>query len=851
MQDASHHHTRDGPQPRSRSEPSAAATERYAFPHEPSRVPRCCNHARLRLHAYRIVVRPVSSASPAGGKPTVLVDRRDDAGARSYTFDGFTLLSHEPIELSALPRLLIQGPAEQGATTTSGGGRSEYHAHLEPEVEDEFDLDRLLRGEGGGNDDGIDALDWFHTFFFGAVLQLDDFLDYTAAGGCRRFHLFPRFVSTEPPTRLMSAVGLRRCITESRVSALELIRSMSSRSGREEAISERLVDHILLVVDGTAFRADDVDFSESPAIRFNSPTKGRLSYRRHWDEELGVSVTDDQPLIHHYQTYTDSAPHITVRADSKRYRDKRNTQSAPAAVALDVHPPTGFHLRRGKWQKQPPEGHNATLIRLVPELCDWTPLTAHICHVGSLLPGVIHHIRFSASLSAFELILPAPFSDKELLKKAITHSSYAQFVNGGGVGHVLNTVASRVGRRRRRREEGAHRRCASPGAGAIAPREGEVHLPSVIQYSPIEHNQRLEYLGDAVLEFICSAHLFTQLPQHDEGPLSQYRSGLVNNRFLAYLTQRLHLDEQLCYADVAELTQGGKEGRRNMLADSFEALIGALYLDQGLEACREFFAGCLFSESEADLRRMWLQPCAHPLQEGPSDRHLIEASPIMKGYTKLEEQTGIEFKHIRLLVQAFTHSSLTDDCDTLKLGTSQRLEFLGDAVLQYVVTACLYAHYPDQNEGQLTQYRVALVNNQVLGRIGKDLGFGPFIRYLPSTKEQTGVTDSMIADCVEAFIGALFLEKGLEVVEAFVRVVFLPRLEDMLATRQYLDPKSRLSQRHRSAPPTYTLLSETGPAHMRKFVVGVTVRGRLKGKGSGYTRVSAEQNAANDALSRD
>lgn len=161
-----------------------------------------------------------------------------------------------------------------------------------------------------------------------------------------------------------------------------------------------------------------------------------------------------------------------------------------------------------------------------------------------------------------------------------------------------------------------------------------------------------------------------------------------------------------------------------------------------------------------------------------------------------------------------------------------------------------------------------------------------------------------------AFIGALFLEKGLEVVEAFVRVVFLPRLEDMLATRQYLDPKSRLSQRHRSAPPTYTyacaspppnrslpmqcprltlnsivlcagrgrLLSETGPAHMRKFVVGVTVRGRLKGKGSGYTRVSAEQStprhrfihsfmrsfihlwcwvllvctdAANDALSRD
>jgi hypothetical protein len=238
MPDASQHHTRDGPHPRSRSEPSAAAaaTERYAFPHEPPNVPRCGSHTRSRLHAYRIVIRPVSSASPAGrdagGKPTVLVDRRDDAGARSYTFDGFTLLSHEAIELSALPRLLIQGPTEQGGTTTGGGGSSEYHAHLEPEAEDEFDLDRLLRGEGGGDGDAIDALDWFHDFFFGAVLQLDGFLDHTAAGCCRRFHLFPRFVSTDPPTRLMTAAGLRRCITESRVSALELIRSMSSRSGR-------------------------------------------------------------------------------------------------------------------------------------------------------------------------------------------------------------------------------------------------------------------------------------------------------------------------------------------------------------------------------------------------------------------------------------------------------------------------------------------------------------------------------------------------------------------------------------------------------------------------------------------
>jgi dsRNA-specific ribonuclease len=140
-----------------------------------------------------------------------------------------------------------------------------------------------------------------------------------------------------------------------------------------------------------------------------------------------------------------------------------------------------------------------------------------------------------------------------------------------------------------------------------------------------------------------------------------------------------------------------------MLADCFEALFGAIYIDQGLAACRAFFGKCIFSAlNEEDLFRFWMSPKHHPLQACYTDRDQIASSPTLQKFCELEQNTGFIFRHIKLLVQAFTHPSVSNGLDVLDVGSNQRLEFLGDAVLQFIVSRYLFIHFPDHEEGQLT-----------------------------------------------------------------------------------------------------------------------------------------------------
>lgn len=178
--------------------------ERFTFPHEPTRIAKCHHDGSTRLHAYRIIIPHQSTAE--GCEPTVLVDRDEGEDGR-YTFDGFALLTHQAIEHMP-PPVLIRA------------GQDQYHVCLAPE-EDLGAVPDLLR------DGGVGDLDWFHSFFFCTVLQLDDFLNPTIDKGCRRFHLFPRFVRRGESTLLMSPGRVRRCLTQDRVSALELIRNLA------------------------------------------------------------------------------------------------------------------------------------------------------------------------------------------------------------------------------------------------------------------------------------------------------------------------------------------------------------------------------------------------------------------------------------------------------------------------------------------------------------------------------------------------------------------------------------------------------------------------------------------------
>jgi ribonuclease-3 len=139
-----------------------------------------------------------------------------------------------------------------------------------------------------------------------------------------------------------------------------------------------------------------------------------------------------------------------------------------------------------------------------------------------------------------------------------------------------------------------------------------------------------------------------------------------------------------------------------MIADAFEATIAAIFLDQGLSACHNFFAKALFSSKEDKIYLdNWLTWRNHPLQQGRFDRDQIPNSPVLQKLTKLESQIGIAFRHVKLLAQAFTHPSV-GHIDTLNVGNYQRLEFLGDSILQMMISHYLYMSFPEHQEGQLT-----------------------------------------------------------------------------------------------------------------------------------------------------
>lgn len=143
------------------------------------------------------------------------------------------------------------------------------------------------------------------------------------------------------------------------------------------------------------------------------------------------------------------------------------------------------------------------------------------------------------------------------------------------------------------------------------------------------------------------------------------------------------------------------DAREHMFADCFEALIGAIYIDQGLQACRQFYAQCLF-HNDKDLLQMWMAPKKHILQDSSSDNYFLENSATVAKFRSFEENIGYQFRSIKLLIQAFTHPSVSKSFDALDIGTNAILEFLGDAVLQFLTSRYLFTHYPHFQEGKLT-----------------------------------------------------------------------------------------------------------------------------------------------------
>jgi len=209
------------------------------------------------------------------------------------------------------------------------------------------------------------------------------------------------------------------------------------------------------------------------------------------------------------------------------------------------------------------------------------------------------------------------------------------------------------------------------------------------------------------------------------------------------------------------------------------------------------------------------------------------------------------FDDIDLLITAFTHRSYLNEHKKSATEHNERLEFLGDAVLELVVTEHLYNHYPEP-EGILTNWRSALVRTESISAAAAREGFEELLRLSRGEKRGSKrAREQILANCYEAVIGALYLEKGYEGAKSFIAKSLLPTLDDILHSGSWLDPKSRLQELVQSRiglTPVYKVLSEEGPDHDKMFVVGVFVNNELKGEGTGPSKQAGQVSAANSAL---
>jgi ribonuclease-3 len=212
---------------------------------------------------------------------------------------------------------------------------------------------------------------------------------------------------------------------------------------------------------------------------------------------------------------------------------------------------------------------------------------------------------------------------------------------------------------------------------------------------------------------------------------------------------------------------------------------------------------------------------------------------------------GASFNDKELLIQAFTHRSYVNEHRSTAKEHNERLEFLGDAVLELVVTQYLYANYSEP-EGVLTNWRSALVRTESISVVARSLDFEPLLRL--SRGERRGserAREQILANTYEAVIGALYLDQGYEAAKQFISETLIVTLEQILKAGSWLDPKSRLQelvQSQDSSTPHYKVINEQGPDHDKIFTVGVFVDGELKGKGVGPSKQAGQVAAAEEAL---
>lgn len=793
----------DGPLCRCSARAQRSGIRHGIYPGEGSLAPCDPNTNNVgRLHHYRIAVTPRTNFMMKC--PTTI--RHD---GHDFVFEGFSMLSHW-----ALPKL---------PTCRVIRFNIEYAVlYLEEKFPENFT---------------VCGLELLTRYLFFEVLEMLD-LDWRAHGdpqGCPRFHFMPRFARKleDNGKELLSLnVVLQYLLTSSvpLVAAPDLPRLCKMSQSKWQGFADQ-VKGMIVVNPGMkpcALRVDQLDrelcgtqggvFPEIVHFGIRPPQlsyAGNPMYQKAWRDYVKFRhLLANKPKV----LYTDRHKLLQKEAKLQEMRLKSNLKRDVTVVVSSEN-----FFRTGI-------------------MCD-------IVQHALLLPVLVCHLRFHKSLDFLESIIGTEFKDRYLLQLALTHPSYRENF-GTNPDHARNSLTNCGIRQPEYGDRRIHylntRKRGINTLINIMSRFGRQEETA----SSISHNERLEFLGDAVVEFLSSIHLFFMFPDLEEGGLATYRAAIVQNQHLAVLAKKLELEKYMLYAHGSDLCHDLE--LRHAMANCFEALMGALFLDSGIKVADQVFSTTLFSEP--DLLGVWVNYPLHPLQEQvpEGDRKWIDSVPLLKKLHEFEELTGIEFTHIRLLAKAFTHRSI--GFNNLTLGSNQRLEFLGDTVLQLVASEYLYKYFPEHHEGHLSLLRSSLVNNRTQAVVCDDLGMVEFTIY-PYPKGELKTKDR--ADILEAFLGALFVDKGLEYCNTFCQVCFFPRLQDFILNQDWNDPKSKLQQcclTLRSMDggepdiPVYKVIECKGPTNTRVYTVAVYFRRKRLATGSGHSIQQAEMAAASKAL---
>lgn len=225
---------------------------------------------------------------------------------------------------------------------------------------------------------------------------------------------------------------------------------------------------------------------------------------------------------------------------------------------------------------------------------------------------------------------------------------------------------------------------------------------------------------------------------------------------------------------------------------------------------------------------------------------------MTNNFKTFEQGIGVTFTDGELLRQAFTHRSYLNEHRGEVSTHNERLEFLGDAVLELVVTHFLYEKFPTHPEGDLTAYRAALVNAVTLSEVASKIGMNDYLLLSKGEAKDTGrARGILLANAIEALIGAIYLDQGYDVAHTFIERHLFPKIDEIIQKKLWRDPKSTLQEKVQEvegATPHYSVIRETGPDHDKQFIVGVYMRDNLLAQGSGKSKQEAEQDAARNAL---